>query len=171
MRVLVQRVSEARVMVGGEVVGEIGRGLLLFVGVTHSDDERTADALATKVVNLRLFDDDKGALNRSALDLLASGDGVGVLVVSQFTLYGDPRKGRRPSFVAAAPPDIAAPLVARFASTIADLGLPVAEGRFGAEMAVALVNDGPVTLWLDSADLQRPRRTSHRGAPEGESHV
>ena len=171
MRVLVQRVSQASVTVGGEIVGAIGPGLLLLMGVTHGDDEQTAATLAAKVANLRLFDDDHGAINRSALDLLTSDDEVGVLVVSQFTLYGDARKGRRPSFVAAAPPDIAAPLVAFFATALADLGLPVAEGKFGAEMAVALVNDGPVTLWLDSADLQRPRRTSQRGAPEGSANV
>ena len=166
MRVLVQRVSRASVTVAGETVGAIGPGLLLFVGVTHGDDEPGATALAAKVANLRLFDDETGGLNRSALGLLRAGAEVGMLVVSQFTLYGDLRKGRRPSFVGAAPPAVAAPLVARFAAALAELGLPVAEGRFGAEMAVALVNDGPVTLWLDSVDLLRPRRASRTGVPE-----
>jgi D-aminoacyl-tRNA deacylase len=167
MRILVQRVSQASVTVDGETVGAIGPGLLLFVGVTHGDDEPGVTALAAKVANLRLFDDESGGLNRSALDLLGEEAEVGMLVVSQFTLYGDLRKGRRPSFVAAAPPAVAAPLVARFVAALAGLGLPVAEGTFGAEMAVALVNDGPVTLWLDSADLQRPRRASHTGTAEG----
>ncbi len=155
MRVLLQRVTEARVTVGGEVVGEIapGPGLVLLVGVTHGDGERDADRLAAKVANLRVFDDEAGVMNRSALDRLAAGEPVGVLVVSQFTLYGDARKGRRPSWIAAAPPAVAEPLVARFAAALRDLGLPVATGRFGAEMLVSLVNDGPVTLWLDGAEI------------------
>jgi D-tyrosyl-tRNA(Tyr) deacylase len=153
MRVLLQRVTEARVTVGGEVVGEVGPGLVLLVGVTHGDGERDADRLAAKVANLRVFDDEAGVMNRSALDRLAGGDPVGMLVVSQFTLYGDARKGRRPSWVAAAPPAVAEPLVDRFAATLRGLGLPVATGRFGAEMLVSLVNDGPVTLWLDGAEL------------------
>jgi D-aminoacyl-tRNA deacylase len=156
MRVLVQRVSRARVIVAGESVGEIGRGLLLLVGATHDDGEGEATFLAGKVANLRIFDDDAGNLNRSALDLAAAEPGsVGVLVVSQFTLYADARKGRRPSFVAAAPSAIASPLVDRFAAELRRYGLPVATGRFGAEMQIELVNDGPVTLWLDSADLRR----------------
>ncbi|MBA2278143.1 MAG: D-tyrosyl-tRNA(Tyr) deacylase [Chloroflexia bacterium] len=158
MRILVQRVSQASVTVDDEIVGEIGRGLLLFGGVTHGDDAARADALAAKVANLRLFDDDTGQLNRSALDVLNDGEDVGILVVSQFTLYGETRKGRRPSFAAAAPADVAAPLVDHVGAALRGFGLPVAEGRFGAEMAVALVNDGPVTLWLDSDDFQRPRR-------------
>ncbi len=153
MRVLLQRVTEASVTVGGEAVGEIGPGLALLVGVTHGDGERDADRLATKVANLRVFDDGAGVMNRSALDRLGSDEPVGMLVVSQFTLYGDVRKGRRPSWVAAAPPNVAAPLVDRFVATLRDLGFPVATGRFGAEMLVSLVNDGPVTLWLDGADI------------------
>lgn len=153
MRILLQRVTEARVTAGGEVVGEIGPGLALLVGVTHGDGERDADRLAAKVANLRVFDDAAGVMNRSALDRLAAGEAVGMLVVSQFTLYGDARKGRRPSWAAAAPPAAAEPLVDRFAATLREFGLPVATGRFGAEMLVSLVNDGPVTLWLDGAEV------------------
>lgn len=153
MRVLAQRVIEARVTVAGKTVGAIGPGFLLLVGVTHDDTTAEADLLARKVANLRVFDDANGNLNRSALDLLTAGEPVGMLVVSQFTLYADCRKGRRPSFVAAAPPDIAAPLVDRFADDLRALGLPVKTGQFGAEMQIALVNDGPVTIWLDTAEL------------------
>jgi D-tyrosyl-tRNA(Tyr) deacylase len=153
MRVLAQRVTQARVTVAGETVGEIGPGFLLLVGVTHDDTATQADLLARKVANLRIFDDADGNLNRSALDMLAAGELVGMLVVSQFTLYADSRKGRRPSFVDAAPPPLASPLVDRFAAGLRELGLPVATGRFGAEMQIALVNDGPVTIWLDSAEL------------------
>ncbi|MGH2557626.1 MAG: D-aminoacyl-tRNA deacylase [Thermomicrobiales bacterium] len=153
MRILVQRVSRARVRVHDETVGEIGRGFLLFVGVTHDDTTEDAVFLAGKVANLRVFDDEAGNLNRSALDLAAAAE-VGVLVVSQFTLYANARKGRRPSFVRAAPPPIAAPLVVQVADELRRLGLPVAQGRFGAEMAVELINDGPVTIWLDTADLK-----------------
>ena len=153
MRVLVQRVSRARVTVADETTGEIGRGFLLLVGVTLDDTAAAADLLARKVANLRVFDDADGNLNRSALDLLEAGEPIGMLVVSQFTLYADCRKGRRPSFVRAAPPAIAEPLVDRFADGLRALGLPVATGRFGAEMQVELVNDGPVTIWLDSAEL------------------
>src|SRR3954470_17470702 len=140
-------------MVMEETTGEIGPGFLLLVGVTLDDTAVAADILARKVANLRVFDDADGNLNRSALDLLEAGEPIGMLVVSQFTLYADCRKGRRPSFINAAPPAIAAPLVDRFAAQLRELGLPVATGRFGAEMAVELVNDGPVTIWLDSTDL------------------
>jgi D-tyrosyl-tRNA(Tyr) deacylase len=153
VRVLVQRVTEARVTIAGETAGAIGPGFLLLVGITLSDTAVEAALLARKVANLRIFDDEAGNLNRSALDRLAAGAPVGMLVVSQFTLYADARKGRRPSFVHAAPPAIAAPLVERFADELRKLGLSVATGRFGAEMQVALVNDGPVTIWLDSAEL------------------
>jgi D-tyrosyl-tRNA(Tyr) deacylase len=153
VRVLVQRVTQARVTVSGETTGEIGPGFLLLVGVTPDDTAATADLLSRKVANLRVFDDADGNLNRSALDLLAAGETVAMLVVSQFTLYADCRKGRRPSFVAAAPPALAAPLVDRFAAGLRELGLPVETGRFGAEMQVSLVNDGPVTIWLDSEVL------------------
>lgn len=158
MRILIQRVSSASVAIDGEVVGEIGRGLLLLVGITHGDDEATVGRAAARVANLRIFEDDGGSMNRSALDLLATGpDAIGrspvaMLVVSQFTLYGDIRKGRRPSFVGAARPERAAPLVERFIADLRVLGLPVETGRFGADMAVHLVNDGPVTIWYDTAD-------------------
>jgi D-tyrosyl-tRNA(Tyr) deacylase len=154
MRVLVQRVSAASVTVGGEVVGEIGPGLLLLVGVTHEDGEAEVELLSTKIANLRIFPDDAGQMNRSALDRLASGDPIGVLVVSQFTLYADNRKGRRPSFTRAAAPEVAAPIVDQLAARLVVSGLPVATGRFGATMAVSLVNDGPVTIWLDTAELR-----------------
>ena len=153
MRVVVQRVCRARVTVANETAGEIGRGFLLLVGVTLDDTGVAADLLARKVANLRVFDDADGNLNRSALDLLEVGEPIGMLVVSQFTLYADCRKGRRPSFVQAAPPGIAEPLVDRLADGLRALGLPVAMGRFGAEMQVELVNDGPVTIWLDTAEL------------------
>ena len=153
MRVLAQRVTRARVTVGGETAGEIGPGFLLLTGVTLDDTPAEADLLARKVAHLRVFDDADGNLNRSALDLLEAGEPIGMLVVSQFTLYADCRKGRRPSFVHAAPPAIAEPLVTRFADGLGELGLPVGTGRFGAEMQVELVNDGPVTIWLDSAEL------------------
>src|ERR671917_631309 len=152
MRVLVQRVSHARVTVADETTGKIGRGFLLLVGVTLDDTAAVANLLARRVANLRVFDDADGHLNRSALDLMQAGEPIGMLVVSQFTLYADCRKGRRPSFVQAAPPAIAEPLVDRFADGLRALGLPVATGRFGAEMQVELVNDGPVTIWLDTAD-------------------
>ncbi len=155
MRILIQRVTRASVTVAGEPVGAIGRGLLVFVGVAAGDDIADIDYLAAKIVNLRIFEDAGGAMNLSALDLLQVGDGaVGVLVVSQFTLYADVRKGRRPSFIAAAAPTVAAPLVTELATRIQACGLTVAEGRFGAEMAVELVNDGPVTIWMDTAELR-----------------
>ena len=153
MRILAQRVSRARVTVAGETTGEIGPGFLLLVGVTTGDAAAEIDLLARKIANLRVFDDPAGNLNRSALDLLAAGEAVGMLVVSQFTLYADCRKGRRPNFIAAAPPAIAAPLVMQFAGQLRELGLPVETGRFGAEMQVELVNDGPITIWLDSTEL------------------
>ena len=154
MRVLVQRVSRAEVAVGDKTVGAIGRGFLLLVGVSHDDGETEATLLATKVAHLRVFADAAGQMNRSALDLAAAGEEVAMLVVSQFTLYADTRRGRRPSFVRAAPPPVAAPLLDHFTAELRALGLRVAEGRFGAEMAVSLVNDGPVTIWLDTAELR-----------------
>ena len=154
MRVLLQRVVCAEVTVDGEPVGAIGRGFLLLVGVGHGDGDGEATLLAGKVAHLRLFDDAAGRMNRSALDLLAAGEEAAMLVVSQFTLYADVRRGRRPSYAGASPPPLAAPLVDHFGGALRGLGLRVAEGRFGAEMAVSLVNDGPVTLWLDSADLR-----------------
>jgi D-tyrosyl-tRNA(Tyr) deacylase len=145
VRALVQRVSEARVRVADELVGEIGPGLLVLVGVTHDDDETTARRLAEKVWHLRVFPDDDAAMNRPL-----AGAGGAALVVSQFTLYGDTRRGRRPSWAAAAPPERAEPLVDAFAAALRDLGATVATGRFGAHMRVELVNDGPVSLLLDA---------------------
>ena len=146
MRALIQRVTEARVTVDGERIGEIGTGLCVLVGVTHDDDEATATKLASKVAQLRVFDDDAGAMNRSLLDT-----GGAALVVSQFTLYGDTTRGRRPGWSAAAPPEVAEPLIEAFGRELQALGVPVATGRFRADMQVALVNDGPVTLLLEVA--------------------
>ncbi|MCI0463207.1 MAG: D-aminoacyl-tRNA deacylase [Gemmataceae bacterium] len=145
MRAVVQRVREARVRVGEEVTGEIGRGLLVLLGVAHSDTPEQAQWLAEKILSLRIFPDDEGKMNRDVTET-----GGGVLVVSQFTLYGDCRKGRRPSFIDAAPPEIAVPLYERFVESVKALGVPTATGRFGAMMAVELVNDGPVTLIVES---------------------
>jgi D-tyrosyl-tRNA(Tyr) deacylase len=147
MRALLQRTTGARVRVEGEVVGEIGPGLLILVGVGPDDTEGLADDLARKTAELRIFRDDEGRTNRSLLDV-----GGEALVVSQFTLFADTRRGRRPGFTGAASPDRAASLVERFAATLGGLGIIVAQGRFGAEMAVELVNDGPFTIWLDTAD-------------------
>jgi D-aminoacyl-tRNA deacylase len=149
VRVLVQRVSEAQVNVDGEAVGKIGKGVLLLVGVTHEDTADDAAYMASKVANLRIFEDDEGKLNRSAVDLE-----LGALVVSQFTLYGNVRKGRRPSFIEAAQPDVAAPLVEELAQKLEAEGLTVSRGQFQAHMDVSLVNDGPVTIWLDTAELR-----------------
>lgn len=149
MRAVVQRVSSASVTVAGERIAEIGRGLLVLAGATHGDGPDEARLLATKIANLRIFSDEAGKMNLSALDT-----GAAAIVVSQFTLYGDARKGRRPSFVNAAAPDVAAPLIDLLADELRALGLQVGTGRFGAEMAVALVNDGPVTIWLDTAELR-----------------
>jgi D-tyrosyl-tRNA(Tyr) deacylase len=145
MRAVVQRVSQASVSVAGEAIARIGGGLLVLLGVSRSDTEREADILAEKIVHLRIFEDEAGKLNRSLLET-----GGAMLVVSQFTLLGDCRKGRRPSFVDAADPDQAAGLYERFAARAATLGVCVQTGRFRALMAVALVNDGPVTLVLDT---------------------
>jgi D-aminoacyl-tRNA deacylase len=137
-------VTEARVRVAGEIVGEIGAGLCVLVGVTHDDDSARAAKLAAKVANLRVFDDDAGAMNRSLLDT-----GGAALVVSQFTLYGDTARGRRPSWVAAARPEQAEPLIEEFGRELGALGVPVATGRFRADMQLALVNDGPVTVMVE----------------------
>jgi D-tyrosyl-tRNA(Tyr) deacylase len=145
MRVVLQRVSRARVVVDGEVVGAIDRGLLVLLGVAPNDTADDARWLAEKVIGLRIFADAEGKMNLAVADV-----GGGVLVVSQFTLYGDCRKGRRPSFVEAAPPDLAVPLYEAFADAVRAHGVPTATGRFGAMMQVELVNDGPVTLIVDS---------------------
>ena len=147
MRAVVQRVSSARVEVAGEVVGAIDSGLLVLLGVAPTDTEADAEALAAKLVGLRIFRDEQDKMNLSVADV-----GGGVLVISQFTLYGNARKGRRPSFIEAAPPEIAEPVVDATVAAIEALGLPTATGRFGADMAVSLTNDGPVTLILEVAD-------------------
>jgi D-tyrosyl-tRNA(Tyr) deacylase len=141
---VVQRVERARVSVGGEEVGAIGAGLCVLVGVTHDDDESVARKLASKLWNLRVLADADGTMNRSAADV-----GAPLLVVSQFTLYGDASRGRRPSWAAAAPPAQAEPLVDAVVRELRALGAEVATGRFGADMAVELVNDGPVTVILE----------------------
>lgn len=155
MRVVLQRVSEASVLVDGAVTGEIATGLLALVGVADGDDEAAARRLAAKTVALRLFPrGDRG------FDATVGEAGGAVLCVSQFTLLGDVRRGNRPSWSGAAAPDAAAPLVAAYAAAVADAGVPVAQGVFGAHMEVRLVNDGPVTLVLDSAHLAGSRRGS-----------
>jgi D-aminoacyl-tRNA deacylase len=140
VRALVQRVARASVRVGDELVSEIGPGLLVLLGVRRGDDETAADRIARKLLALRIFEDDAGAMNRAVTDV-----GGELLVVSQFTLYGDARKGNRPSFVEAAPPDLAKPLYARVRDAVGAQG-----GRFGEHMQVELVNDGPVTLLLEA---------------------
>jgi D-tyrosyl-tRNA(Tyr) deacylase len=147
VRALLQRTSGASVAVEGEVVGSIGSGLVVFVGVGPADDEATADGLARRIAELRIFRDGEGRTNRSLTDV-----GGGVLLVSQFTLFADTRRGRRPGFTSAAPPDQAERLYERVAVALRDLGVEVATGRFGAEMAVNLTNDGPFTIWLDTDD-------------------
>ena len=144
MRAVVQRVNRALVRVGEDTVGEIGPGLCVLVGVTHTDGPAEATRMAAKLANLRLFDDDAAVMNRSVVEV-----GGGVLVVSQFTLYGDTSGGRRPSWSAAAPRDHARPLVEAVVAALRDHGLHVATGSFGADMSVELVNDGPVTVLVD----------------------
>lgn len=148
MRAVVTRVSSAAVSIAGETVGSIAGGLLVLLGVAHADTENDADALAKKIVELRIFRDDADAMNRSLVDT-----GGALLVVSQFTLLGDARKGRRPSFIAAAPPAAANALYERFAAVVRRQGVHVETGRFGATMSVTSVNDGPVTLLLDTTKL------------------
>jgi D-tyrosyl-tRNA(Tyr) deacylase len=155
VRALLQRVTRASVTVDGELVSEIGRGFLILLGVTHDDTANDGSFLAAKIANLRVFEDNAGAMNRSALDLLADDPGdIAMLVVSQFTLYADAKKGRRPSFVRVARPEQASPLVDAFAVELRGFGLTVGQGEFGAEMQVELINDGPVTIWLDTAELR-----------------
>jgi D-tyrosyl-tRNA(Tyr) deacylase len=145
MRVVVQRVSRAKVSVAGEVAGEIGRGWLVLLGVAPGDSREQVDWLAEKVANLRAFNDTDGKMNLCVQDV-----GGSVLVVSQFTLYGDCQKGRRPSFTGAAPPAVAEPLYESFLNALRLLGVPVEAGRFAADMQVELVNDGPVTFVIDA---------------------
>jgi D-tyrosyl-tRNA(Tyr) deacylase len=145
MRAILQRVTRARVLVQDEVVGQIDRGLLVLLGVCQADGPAQAQWLADKVAGLRIFADDEGKMNRDVMEA-----GGGILVVSQFTLYGDCQKGRRPSFIEAAGPDLAVPLYEAFINGLRARGIFVATGRFGAMMQVELVNDGPVTLIVDS---------------------
>ena len=148
MRALLQRVSRASVRIDGRTIGAIEGGLVVLVGVGHGDDEAVTDRLAARIAELRIFRDDAGRTNRSVVDT-----GGGALVVSQFTLFADTRRGRRPGFTEAAPQEVAERLYLRLADRLRDLGVtPVETGEFGAEMSVDLVNDGPFTLWLDTAD-------------------
>jgi D-aminoacyl-tRNA deacylase len=151
VRAVVQRVSRASVQVAGEIVGTIERGFLILLGVTHADGRAEADWLARKIAGLRVFEDSEGKMNLGLADVRGA-----ALVVSQFTLFGDTRRGRRPSFSEAARPEQAEPLVDYFSDRLRASGLHVESGRFGAAMQVELVNDGPVTLWLDTAANSLP---------------
>ena len=144
MRVVIQRVQHGKVTIEGRVVAEIGLGLVVLLGIGPQDGEEQARFLAEKIANLRIFEDDQGKMNRSLLDV-----GGKAIVVSQFTLYADARKGRRPSFTDAAPPDLARPLVDRFVQLLGEQGVPTQTGEFGAYMLVDIANDGPVTIWLE----------------------
>ncbi len=153
MRALIQRVSKASVTVDGEVLGQIGPGLVVFVGISETDGPKEIEYTVSKTVNLRIFSDEQGRFNLSALD-----EGAQLLVISQFTLYGDTRRGRRPSFSHAAAPEVAADLFEDTLLAFRGTGLSVETGRFQAYMNVKLHNDGPVTIMVDSDDLNRPRR-------------
>ncbi len=157
MRAVLQRVTRASVTVEGNAVGRIGPGLCVLLGVGEDDGPEEAEGLAAKISQLRIFRDEAGYFNRSLLDV-----GGEALVISQFTLYADCRKGRRPSFSKAARPEVAEPLVEHFCQALRQAGIPVQTGIFGAMMLVEIYNDGPVTIWLDSTDLQRPRRSHGR---------
>ncbi|HRA47712.1 MAG TPA: D-aminoacyl-tRNA deacylase [Thermomicrobiales bacterium] len=154
MRFLLQRVREAQVTVDEAVVGAIGHGLLVLVGIGPADTLEIGQRLVVKTLDLRIFEDDDGKMNRSLRDVIANDqDQAGLLMVSQFTLYADVRKGRRPSFTDAAPPELASKLFDQLVAHVRDQGIPCATGTFGAHMAVSLVNDGPVTIWLDSETM------------------
>ena len=144
MRVVLQRVSSGSVAVEGQTIAEVGLGVVILLGIGPDDGEEQARYLANKIANLRIFEDEAGKINRSLLDV-----GGGAIVVSQFTLYADTRKGRRPSFTDAAPPEVASPLVTRFAQLLAEQGVPTETGEFGAHMLVEIANDGPVTIWME----------------------
>jgi len=148
MRSVVQRVKRAKVTVEGEIIGSIECGLLLLLSVEVNDDEKDLEYICDKVINLRIFEDDDGKMNKSLIDVNGS-----VLVVSQFTLHGDARKGRRPSFISAARPEKAIPLYEKFIQNMNNQGIKVSTGKFGADMQVELVNDGPVTILLDSKKI------------------
>ena len=154
MRALIQRVTQASVSVDGEVLGHIGPGLVVFVGISRTDEQPQIDYIVSKTVNLRVFADADGRFNLSALDVRAS-----LLVISQFTLYADTRRGRRPSFTEAAPPDEAGRMFESVTRAFGDTGLQIRTGRFQAHMEVSIHNDGPVTVMLDSDDQARPRRS------------
>ncbi len=144
MRALIQRVRHAKVIVEGQTIAQIGQGLVILLGIGHGDGEEQARFLTEKIAGLRIFEDEQGKTNLSIQDVKGE-----ALVVSQFTLYADTRKGRRPSFTDAALPDVAAPLVERFASLLREQGVPTQTGQFGAHMLVEIHNDGPVTIWLE----------------------
>lgn len=149
MRAVVQRVKKGSVSIDGQVVGQCGVGFVVLLGVGQGDSQTQADYLVNKIANLRVFEDADGKMNFSALELNPPAE---ILVISQFTLYADTRKGRRPSFINAAPPAVAAPLVDYFVAQLQAAGLQVETGRFGADMLVEILNDGPVTIIIDSAD-------------------
>lgn len=144
MKILIQRVTQASVEVNGEIVGSIGPGILVFVGITHSDTASQVTWLTNKLINLRIFEDAQGKLNQSLIDQKGS-----ALIISQFTLYADCSDGRRPSFIQAAPPEIANPLYEQFIDEVRKSGISTASGIFGAEMKVSLINDGPITIMLE----------------------
>jgi len=144
MRIVIQRVRHGRVSVNGEIIAEIGQGVVILVGVGPADGEEQARYLVEKIANLRIFEDEHGKINRSLLEV-----GGSAIVVSQFTLYADTRKGRRPSFTDAALPELASPLVERFAEMLREQGVETQTGQFGAHMLVEIANDGPVTIWLE----------------------
>jgi len=150
VRAVVQRVARSSVTTGSRLLGAVGQGLLVFVGVTHEDTPAEARYLAKKIAQLRIFEDDRGKMNLSVVDV-----GGAALVVSQFTLYADCRHGRRPAFTAAAPPAVAEPLYRDFARALAAEGVQVFTGQFGGHMLVELINDGPVTIWLDTKELMK----------------
>ncbi|MBN1479944.1 D-tyrosyl-tRNA(Tyr) deacylase [candidate division KSB1 bacterium] len=151
MRALIQRVKKGSVAVDDKVIGAIGPGLVILLGVKNNDSEAAADYLAAKIVNMRIFQDDQGKFNRSALDV-----GAELLAISQFTLYADTTRGRRPGFTDAAQPDVSIPLYEKFIELLRASGLKVATGEFGAHMVVEIINDGPVTILLDSEDKRKP---------------
>jgi len=165
MRAVLQRVREASVTVDGQITGAIGEGLLVLAGIAHGDTEEILDLMSQKIVNMRIFEDDAGKMNRSLLDVRGE-----LLVVSQFTLFADCRKGRRPSFTGAAPPDVASALFAKFVDKLRAQGCRVETGVFQAMMEVRLNNWGPVTIILDSADLTVPRRSSSSREISEETH-
>jgi D-tyrosyl-tRNA(Tyr) deacylase len=145
MRLVLQRVKSGRVLVAGHAIAEIGKGLVILLGIGPADGEQQARTLSEKIVNLRIFEDEQGKMNRSLLDVNGQ-----AIVISQFTLYADTRKGRRPSFIGAALPEIARPLVERFAEMLREQGVPTQMGEFGAHMLVEIANDGPVTISLEA---------------------